>query len=63
MLTVNSPIVDVAAAEATKIVAIGSVLNEAIKSAGGAYGDAVELLVADIGADGQSSLLGMDLFG
>ena len=53
----------VAAASATKIMAIGSVLNEAIKSAGGAYGDAVELLVADIGADGQSSLLGMDLCG
>lgn len=49
-------------AEATKIVAIGSILNEAIKSGAGAYADAVEALVADLAPDGASTVLGGDLF-
>jgi hypothetical protein len=49
-------------AEATKIVAIGSILNEAMKSGTGLYADAVEALVADVALDGQSPLLGDDLF-
>lgn len=49
-------------AEATKIVAIGSILNEAIKFGNGVYADAVEALVADVSPDGLSSMLGNDLF-
>lgn len=49
--------------DATKIVMIGSLLNEATKSDIGLYGDAVDLLVSDIQVDGQSSYFGQDLFG
>lgn len=52
--------VDLAAA--TKIVAIGSILNEAIKLGNGVYADAVEALVADLLPDGNSPILGNDLF-
>lgn len=48
--------------EATKIVAIGSILNEALKGDTGAYAEAVGDLVLDVAPDGQSSLLGNDLF-
>lgn len=48
--------------EATKIVAIGSILNEAIKSDAGPYADAIDQLVADVAGDGTSPDLGHDLF-
>lgn len=48
--------------EATKIVAIGSILNEAVKSGTGPYADAIETLVADVTPDGLSARLGGDLF-
>lgn len=50
-------------AEATNIVMIGSMLNEATKWGGGIYGEAIELLVADVADDGQTSYFGQDLFG
>jgi Tol biopolymer transport system component len=53
---------DVDLAEATKIVAIGSILNEAVKSGVGRYAQEVEGLIADLQDDGKSSLLGHDLF-
>ncbi|MCC6206328.1 MAG: hypothetical protein IT533_15150 [Hyphomicrobiales bacterium] len=49
-------------AEATKIVAIGSILNEALKGGTGVYAEAVADLVFDVRPDGQSTLLGEDLF-
>ncbi|MCA9170351.1 MAG: trypsin-like peptidase domain-containing protein [Planctomycetales bacterium] len=48
--------------DATKIVAIGSILNEAIKSGQGPYADAIEALVADVAPDANSFALGGDLF-
>ena len=48
--------------EATKIVAIGSILNESLKAGTGAYAEAVHVLVDDVAPDGQSDLLGQDLF-
>jgi len=48
--------------EATKVVAIGSILNEAIKSDNGPYADAIDELVADVAGDGTSPWLGHDLF-
>lgn len=48
--------------DATKIVAIGSILNEAIKSGDGPYGHAVDVLVADVAPDGVSEMLGEDMF-
>jgi len=48
--------------DATKIVAIGSILNEAVKLGQGPYADAVEVLVADVAPDGVSYKLGGDLF-
>lgn len=49
-------------AEGIKIVAIGSILNEAVKSGAGPYADAIEVLVADVAPDGLSPNLGEDLF-
>jgi V8-like Glu-specific endopeptidase len=49
-------------ADATKIVAIGSILNEAVKSGVGPYADAIEALIADVANDGYSIALGGDLF-
>jgi len=49
-------------AEATKIVAIGSILNEAVKLGQGTYAAAIETLVADVAPDGASDRLGGDLF-
>lgn len=48
--------------EATKIVAIGSILNEASKADSGHYSEAISALVADAAVDGESSLFGQDLF-
>ena len=48
--------------DATKIVAIGSILNEAVKNGQGPYADAIEYLVADVYPDGQSVMLGGDMF-
>ncbi|WP_274627531.1 hypothetical protein [Arvimicrobium flavum] len=48
--------------DATKIVAIGSVLNEAVKSGLGPYAEAIDELLADVYPDGQSMMLGQDLF-
>lgn len=48
--------------EATKIVAIGSILNEAVKSGDGPYAEAIDALVADVAPDGVSIYLGQDLF-
>ena len=49
--------------EATKIVAIGSILNEGIKSGDGPYAFAIDDLVSDVAGDGTSPYLGYDLFG
>ncbi len=48
--------------QATKIVALGSILNEATKSDAGRYGKAVESFAMDVLADGASTALGQDLF-
>jgi Ca2+-binding RTX toxin-like protein len=47
---------------ATKVVAIGSILNEAVKSGGGTYATAVETLANEIETTGSSSSFGVDLF-
>lgn len=48
--------------DATKIVAIGSILNEAVKGGGGRYAEAIDDLVNDVYPDGYSAMLGGDLF-
>lgn len=48
--------------QATKIVALGSILNEATKSDAGRYGKAVESFALDVLPDGASTALGQDLF-
>ncbi len=48
-------------AQATKVVAVGSILNEAIKVNNGIYADRIKLLVNDVADDGASSLLGKNL--
>ncbi len=48
--------------DATKIVAIGSILNEAVKSGEGPYAEAITDLKYQVYADGQSTMLGSDLF-
>ena len=48
--------------DATKIVAIGSILNEAVKSGQGPYAEAIDDLVDDVYPDGQSVALGGDMF-
>jgi hypothetical protein len=53
---------DVGLDEATKIVAIGSILNEATKAGSGPYGEAISAMVSDLVSDGVSALLGQDLF-
>lgn len=52
----------VSLAQATKIVAIGSILNEATKSDAGRYGKAVESFAMDVLPDGASIAVGQDLF-
>lgn len=47
--------------EATKIVALGSILNEAIKAGVGKYAEGVAELVADVTPDGTSDLLGTNI--
>lgn len=47
---------------ATKVVAIGSILNEAVKSGSGTYATAVETLANEIETTGGSSSFGSDLF-
>lgn len=48
--------------DATKIVAIGSILNEAVKGGSGRYAEAIDSLVDDVYSDGYSVVLGGDLF-
>ncbi|MEZ5782001.1 MAG: M64 family metallopeptidase [Rhizobiaceae bacterium] len=48
--------------QATKIVAIGSILNEGLKADLGSYAEAVHDFMADLKLDGESSLFGTDLF-
>ncbi len=48
--------------QATKIVALGSILNEATKSDAGRYGRAVEAFAVDVLPDGASTAIGQDLF-
>lgn len=48
--------------DATTIVMIGSMLNEANKTDSGFYGEAIEDFIEDVFADGQSTLFGQDLF-
>lgn len=47
---------------ATKVVAVGSILNEAVKAGSGNYATAVETLATEIGTTGVSSSFGADLF-
>lgn len=47
---------------ATKVVAVGSILNEAVKSGAGTYAAAVDSFANEIQTTGTSSHLGMDLF-
>ena len=47
--------------QATKIVAIGSIMNEAMKDDIGLYADAVNGFVADTTPDGMSNLFASDL--
>jgi len=47
--------------QATKIVALGSIINEAIKAGVGKYASAVTGLVADVTPDGASNLLGTSI--
>lgn len=48
--------------QATKIVALGSILNEATKSDAGRYGKAVESFAVDVLPDGASAAIGQDIF-
>lgn len=48
--------------QATKIVALGSLLNEATKSDSGTYGKAIASFGADVYTDAASAALGQDLF-
>lgn len=48
--------------QAVKVVAIGSILNEAIKADIGIYADAIKGLGADIADDGLTGFYGADLF-
>ncbi|MCO5081431.1 MAG: hypothetical protein M9955_07200 [Rhizobiaceae bacterium] len=47
--------------QATKIVALGSIINEAIKAGVGKYATAVTQVVADVTPDGASTLLGQSI--
>jgi hypothetical protein len=47
---------------ATKIVAVGSILHEAVKAGIGPYASEIEDLVTDIATTGSSDALGYNLF-
>lgn len=47
---------------ATKIVAVGSILHEAVKAGIGPYASEIEDLIFDITATGSSNALGYDMF-